>query len=244
MIRPLLTTALLIAAATPALAVTPGTHWDYTGEAGAEHWAQLTPEFAACAGKNQSPIDLRGTLDAALAPLQIHYRAGGTEVGNNGHAFQVGYTPGSYLTLDGQRYELVQFHFHVPSENHIQGRAYPLEAHLVHADPQGQLAVLAVMFEEGAAHPLLEQLTPALPAAGQRAPLRPTLDARGLLPQTLDYYRFNGSLTTPPCTEGVRWLVLKQPVSASRAQIGGLRDALGHANARPLQPVNARVLVE
>lgn len=234
----------LLLACAQAWAVTPGTHWDYSGEAGPENWAKLTPEFGACAGKNQSPVDLSGFIEAELAPLQLSYAAGASGVVNNGHTVQVVYEPGSHLALDGNEYELLQFHFHAPSENQITGRSYPLEGHLVHADKNGNLAVIALMFEEGEPNAALARLWKAPPSAGQTQQIAPVADASELLPAELDYYRFSGSLTTPPCTEGVRWLVLKQPLVASREQIDALAKAVGHANNRPLQPLNSRVVLQ
>lgn len=224
-----------------AFAATPGVHWTYSGDEGPENWARLTPEFAACAGKNQSPINLEGMLEADLEPLNLSYDTQARELANTGHVIQAAYEPGSYLTLDGRRFELIQFHFHVPSENHVQGRSFPLEGHLVHADPDGRLAVVAVMFEEGRDSAALAPLVAAMPDPGKTKPITPAVDATALLPEGLEYYRFNGSLTTPPCTEGVRWLVLKEPVSASAGQIEALRAAIGHPNNRPLQPLNARI---
>lgn len=227
-----------------AWAVTPGTHWDYSGDVGPENWAKLTPEFHSCAGQNQSPVNLDGFIEAELAPLKLDYRAGASEVANNGHTVQVAYEPGSTLSLDGKTFQLIQFHFHMPSENQIKGQSYPLEGHLVHADESGNLAVLAVMFKEGERNAVLASLWNAPPAVGKKQPVSPSINVRDMLPAELDYYRFNGSLTTPPCSEGVRWLVLKQPIVASHAQIEALTQAVGHANNRPLQPVNARVILQ
>jgi carbonic anhydrase len=229
---------------TNAWAITPGTHWDYSGEAGPQNWAKLTPEFHACSGQNQSPVDLEGFVEAELKPLAIDYKAAASEVVNNGHTVQVAYEPGSTLTLDGTTFQLIQFHFHMPSENLINGQSYPLEGHLVHADENGRLAVLAVMFKEGEQNAVLGSLWDTPPAAGAKQPVSPRVNIRDMLPADLDYYRFNGSLTTPPCSEGVRWLVLKQPIVASRAQIEALTNAVGHANNRPLQPINARVILQ
>lgn len=227
-----------------AWAVTPGTHWDYSGEAGPENWAKLTPEFGACAGKNQAPVDLNGFVEADLAPLKLSYVAGASKVVNDGHTVQVVYEPGSHLTLDGNEYDLLQFHFHMPSENHIEGQSYPLEGHLVHADKDGNLAVIALMFKAGEPNAALARLWDTPPQVGQTQQITPMAAVTDLLPTHLDYYRFSGSLTTPPCTEGVRWLVLKQPVVASKEQIGALTAAVGHANNRPLQPLNARVVLQ
>ncbi|MDR5016615.1 carbonic anhydrase family protein [Aeromonas veronii] len=220
-------------------------HWEYSGEAGPAHWAKLTPEFGQCAGSNQSPVNLNGLVESKLAPLVLHYLAGGNTVVNNGHTVQVGYAPGSTLQLDGTRFELKQFHFHAPSENLIEGKSYPLEGHLVHASDKGEIAVVAVMFEAGKANPALAAAWSALPAkVGESQALKVPLSAEQLLPENRDYYRFSGSLTTPPCSEGVRWLVMKQPVEVSQAQIDAFKAVMHHPNNRPVQPLNGRVVLQ
>jgi carbonic anhydrase len=230
-------------AAIPALAQH---HWGYSGEGGPENWAKLAADNAMCAlGRNQSPIDLSGFVEADLKPLKLDYKAGASEIVNNGHTIQVNYAPGSSLTVDGRAFELKQFHFHAPSENRVGGKQFPLEGHLVHADKDGNLAVLAVMFEAGAANPVLEKAWAAMPVkAGGKAPLPAGLNVLAMLPADKDYYRFNGSLTTPPCTEGVRWLVAKKPASVSKAQVERFSKTLGFANNRPVQAVNARPVLQ
>ena len=126
-----------------------GAHWGYSGDVGPDRWVKLKPEFSACAGKNQSPIDVSGLIEAQLPPVKFDYKQGGSEVVNNGHAIQVNYDAGSGIEVDGTRFDLKQFHFHSPSENRINGKSFPLEAHLVHADKDGNLAVVSVMFDEG-----------------------------------------------------------------------------------------------
>ena len=239
--KSLLAGALLLCPA--AFAAT--THWEYSGEAGPAKWASLTPEYGQCAGSNQSPVNLTALVEAELAPLQFHYLPGGKTLVNNGHTVQVNYAPGSTLELDGMHFELKQFHFHAPSENLIEGRSYPLEGHLVHANDKGELAVVAVMFEAGRANPALSQAWQALPAkAGETRALKVPLSAEQLLPTQRDYYRFSGSLTTPPCSEGVRWLVMKQPVQVSQAQIDAFKAVMHHPNNRPVQPLNGRLVLQ
>jgi carbonic anhydrase len=227
-----------------ALAAAPAAaqHWGYSGEAGPENWSKIDSKFAMCAlGRNQSPIDLAGFVEADLKPLTLAYKAGAADIVNNGHTVQVDYAPGSTLTVDGRAFELKQFHFHSPSENRVGGKQFPLEGHLVHADKDGNLAVVAVMFQEGAANALLGKLWEKMPAkAGEKAALPAGLSAAQLLPADRDYYRFNGSLTTPPCSEGVWWLVMKKPVTVSKAQVAQFAKTVGFANNRPVQPVNAR----
>ncbi|MGS3184655.1 carbonic anhydrase [Aeromonas taiwanensis] len=226
-----------------AFAATP--HWEYGGEGGPAKWASLTPEYGQCAGSNQSPVNLTGLVEAELAPLQFHYQAGGHSVTNNGHTVQVDYAPDSTLELDGMRFTLKQFHFHAPSENLIEGKSYPLEGHLVHANDKGELAVVAVMFEPGGANPALGQAWQSLPAkAGEHHELKKPVSAEQLLPAKRDYYRFSGSLTTPPCSEGVRWLVMKDPVQVSQAQIDAFKAVMHHPNNRPVQPLNGRLVLQ
>lgn len=220
-------------------------HWGYSGENGPEHWAQVTPEFGACAGKNQSPVNLQGFIDAKLAPIPFNYKSEGREIVNTGHSVQINYTPGSTITVDGIAFELKQLHFHAPSENMIEGKSYPLEAHLVHASAKGELTVVALMFKEGASNPALEEAWKQLPAeSGDKAVLNTPFRAERLLPKKHEYFRFNGSLTTPPCTEGVRWIVMRQPLTASKQQIEAFKALMEHPNNRPVQPINAREILE
>ncbi len=222
-----------------------GPHWEYSGEAGPENWAKLSPEYGACAGKNQSPINLGGLIDAKLKPIAFSYKAGTTDILNNGHTVQVNAAAGSSITVDGIQFDLKQFHFHAPSENLIKGKSFPLEAHLVHADKDGNLAVVAVMFREGKANKALEKAWAQMPSKeGDKIALTAKLSSQEILPKNRDYYRFNGSLTTPPCSEGVRWLVMKASVSASKEQIEAFTHVMHHPNNRPVQAVNARPVLE
>jgi carbonic anhydrase len=218
-----------------------GSHWGYKGDIGPEKWTALKPEFTACAGKNQSPVNITGTINADMKPIKFDYKAGGSEVINNGHAVQVNFEPGSSIAIDGIAFELKQFHFHSPSENQINGKSFPLEAHFVHADKDGSLAVVAVVFDEGKANPVVAAAWSQMPKSeGGKSALPTKVSGVGLLPASRDYYRYNGSLTTPPCTEGVRWFVMKQPMTVSKQQIEQFTSTLGFANNRPVQPVNAR----
>jgi carbonic anhydrase len=232
-----------MACSTSALAQT---HWGYEGEAGPSNWSKLDPKFMMCTlGKNQSPIDISGFVEADLKPLKFTYAAGASDIVNNGHTVQVNYAPGSSVTVDGRQFELKQFHFHSPSENKIDGKQYPLEGHLVHADKDGNLAVVAVMFQEGAPSAALTKLWEKMPTkSGDKNSLPTGMSVAQLLPAERDYYRFDGSLTTPPCSEGVRWLVLKKVATASKAQIDLFAKTMGHPNNRPLNPVNARAVLK
>jgi carbonic anhydrase len=223
-----------------------GTHWSYSGDAGAAHWGELSPQFTVCSeGKNQSPINLAGFIEADLKPIGMHYEVGGNEILNNGHTIQVNFPPGSKIFVDGHEFALKQYHFHAPSEHHINGKSYPMEAHLVHSDKDGNLAVMGVMFVEGEANEAIAKAWSHMPGkAGIKRKLSSAVSAEGILPSNRDYYRYNGSLTTPPCTEGVCWLIMKEPVTASKAQLQKFTHVMHHPNNRPLQQVNARAVLK
>ncbi|MCF6205172.1 MAG: carbonic anhydrase family protein [Methylococcaceae bacterium] len=221
-------------------------HWSYTGHEGPEYWGALDPKNSACdKGVNQSPINLTGFIESDLSPLKLEYSLGGHEILNNGHTIQVNYQAGNKLGVNGHFYELKQFHFHSPSENHINGKSYPMEMHLVHADTEGNLAVVAVVFEEGSRNETLKEIWNTMPeVAGNKRVLPSIVSVNGLLPSNRDYYRFNGSLTTPPCTEGVLWLVMKQPVTITKEQINQFTGVMYQPNNRPVQSINARPVLK
>jgi carbonic anhydrase len=219
-------------------------HWGYEGEGGPQAWGRLKPEFSTCAsGKRQSPIHIEDaiTLQGPAEAIQFNYRPGSGTVINNGHTVQVDVYGDNFITVRGSAYKLIQFHFHHPSEERINYKSYPMVAHLVHRNPEGQLAVVAVLLDEGLANPLINQVWTYMPLDAGDAVRMPEglVDMNQLLPQDQRYYQFLGSLTTPPCTEGVLWLVLKRPMTLSREQLK-LFGQLYPNNARPLQPVNGR----
>jgi len=223
-----------------------GVHWGYAGEAGPEHWGSLSPEFQTCGeGQKQSPINLTEMVNGKLPELKFDYGKTSLQIINNGHTIQADYAPGSGIKVGRDRYQLLQFHFHSRSENQIEGESFPLEAHLVHKNDKGQLAVVSVMFKEGQANPLLEKLwryTPVM-ANSTMAVSGSPIAVTAILPQNKEYYAFEGSLTTPPCTEGVRWMVLKQTVTASKEQIAKFRSFFhDHDTNRPVQPLNGRIV--
>ncbi|MDR3631921.1 MAG: carbonic anhydrase family protein [Desulfocapsaceae bacterium] len=233
-----------------ALATSPafsaeGIHWGYSGKTGPADWAKLSPEYSSCDGKNQSPINLDGFIPAKLVPLVFDYKGGSAEILNNGHTIQINARPGSTVGIDGIEFELKQYHFHAPSENLIKGKSFPMEAHLVHADQNGNIVVVAVMFTAGEANKALEKAWNQMPKTeGEKLALSSDISPLDLLPPNHAYYRFNGSLTTPPCTEGVRWVVIKDAVSASAAQIEEFARVMHHPNNRPVQSINARSVLE
>ncbi len=221
-------------------------HWGYSGGNGPQHWSDLNADYSVCSsGKNQSPVNLTGFIDANLSPIKFNYLSGGNQILNNGHTIQVNYKSGSSINIEGHSYDLKQFHFHAPSENTINGKSYPMEAHLVHADKDGHLAVVSLMFEEGSENNTLQNAWRKMPTKKNiKILLNKNINAESLLPGNKNYYRFNGSLTTPPCSEGVTWAVIKESVSASKEQIEKFKHAMHHANNRPLQALNARTVLQ
>lgn len=220
--------------------------WSYEGDGAPEHWGDLSADFSQCkTGMNQSPINITSTQKTHLAPLDFRFGDVPLTEINNGHTVQVNDDGGDELTLDNEKFSLQQFHFHTPSENTIDGKSFPLEAHFVHKNDKDEIAVIAVMFQTGKENPELQKLWQAMPGkAGEAVSIKQKLDLKGLFPADLSYYRFSGSLTTPPCTEGVRWLVIKQPMTVSEQQVEKFAATMHHHNNRPVQPLHGRMIVE
>ena len=219
-----------------------GSDWDYQNP---KDWASANQQYQVCAGINQSPIDIRDTVTANLPPLEFNYHTTAKSVQNIGHTMQIEFNQGASLVLDGQTFLLEQFHVHSPSENNINGQSYPMELHLVHASDKGELAVVALMFQHGLENEKLKHIWNSLPKnVGESNQLYSKNKADSYLPNNLEYYRFNGSLTTPPCSEGVRWVVLKEIQQASNQQIESFMELMGHPNNRPIQPIGARLILE
>ena len=216
-------------------------HWAYSGPSGPAHWNGV-----CVAGKSQSPIDIRAesATHKKLPPLVFSYRRTALHIIDNGHSIQVDVDKGSTVAAGGVRFPLVQFHFHKPSEEAIDGRHSAMVVHLVHRDAEGNLAVVAVLLRSGSTNSLVSTLWRNLPKQKGREESPPgvQIDPSQLLPANRSYFTYVGSLTTPPCTEGVRWFVLKSPVSLSAAEIGTFEN-LYPANARPLQPLNGRQIL-
>lgn len=220
--------------------------WGYNGQKSPEHWGKISPEFSLCeTGKNQSPVNIQGALKALYSDPILKFQAGKQQIINNGYTVQINVSRGNTLRLDDDIFELQQFHFHAPGENEIDGQQFPLEGHFVYNNKEGSLLVLALMFTEGKVNPQLTNAWQQMPdKRGQDALLKRPVDIKALLPKDVGVYRFSGSLTTPPCSEGVTWMVLKQPVSASAEQISLVRSVLKYANNRPVQPLNGRVIIK
>ncbi|HKP59386.1 MAG TPA: carbonic anhydrase family protein [Polyangiales bacterium] len=222
-----------------------GAHFSYEGEQGPAHWGDEAPGWGLCStGKQQSPIDIPLNAKAVVpADVQIHYVPAPLSIVNNGHTVEVEYPSGSEIDLAGTKYALVQFHFHARSEHAIGGKTYPLELHLVHKSADGALAVVGVLIEEGAANATLEPVFNSMPASAgpEQHVAGATIDAAKLLPPTLSMYRYEGSLTTPPCSEHVKWHVLATPIQASAAQIAHFTH-IYQTDARPTQPLGERAV--
>ena len=231
--------------ALPAAYSADGHHeWGYRAKHGPAHWGDLKPEFASCGiGKVQSPIDIRNAVPGKLDPIRFDYKPTPLHIVDNGHTIQVNYGTGSSMSVGGQRYELVQFHFHKPSEERVNGKSYPMVAHLVHKNAEGALAVVAVLLKEGHANPLIQALWTNLPTQKdkEKAEEKVTIDVAQLLPANHAYYTFPGSLTTPPCSEGVTWFVLVNASELSKGQIARF-GKIYNGNARPVQPLNGRTI--
>ena len=217
-------------------------HWSYEGEGGPAKWGELSPEYALCStGKEQSPIDLTKAIASALPDPAPAWKPIPLKVLNNGHTIQVDAAGGGTLVLDGAAYELLQFHFHPPSEHVIDGRPAAMEVHFVHKGTDGY-AVLGVMIVEGPANPVLESIWSVMPPQTGSVNGPGLIDFRPLLPSDQVSYRYAGSLTTPPCGEVVQWVVFRKPVTASIAQLQRFAELFPN-NARPLQPLNRRKLL-
>jgi len=225
------------------------THWGYTGHTGPGNWGDLSPKYQMCKlGSSQSPIDIRYddiVKTRALEEINFSYNRGAKSVINNGHTIQVNVEEGNSISIDGIRFELKQFHFHTPSENEIQGKSFPLEAHFVHISSDGKIAVVAVLFEEGRHNATLKKIWRKMPyRVGDTEDLELSSSyINMLLPRDKSYYRFSGSLTTPPCSEGVRWFVLKHYSKVSEQQVDDFLNIMHHENNRPIQPINARKIM-
>ncbi len=233
-------------AANPVPAIKPyvGNHWSYEGETGPANWGRH-PAWSACsAGSRQSPIDLRDGMKVELEQIAFDYKPSSFSVVDNGHTVQVSLSGGNFITVQNRTYELLQFHFHRPSEERINGKGFEMVVHLVHKDAEGKLAVVAVLLERGRAHNMIQTVWNNLPLEKHDV-INPVvvLDVNELLPARQDYFTFMGSMTTPPCNEGVLWVVMKQPQQASPAQMA-IFSRLYPMNARPIQPGGGRVVKE
>jgi carbonic anhydrase len=227
------------------------TRWSYEGAIGAEHWSDLDPDYAACkAGKQQSPIDIRTAKKGDLPALQFEYKSGPLKyLINNGFTIRVNYHDapgtGNFLIAGGKRYQLTQFHFHRPSEEYINGKPYDMVIHLMHESSDGAVAGVAVLLKAGSPNSTIQKIWEHMPPTEGKEQEIPGVEVNpaGLLPGKTGYYTYTGSLTAPPCTEGVTWFVLKTPLDISAQQISAFAKLYPH-DVRPLQPLNGRVVKE
>ena len=217
-------------------------HWSYRGTQGVAHWSKLDRDYEACGtGHRQSPIDIRQATPAPLPTLEFGYASVSPAIVNDGHTIQVKVPAGQFLKVGDKRYELLQFHFHTPSEERVKGKASAMVAHLVHRDVEGHLGVVAVLLEPGSRGSAFDTVLENLPRkAGQTLTVADlSLDLQSLLPKDRAYYDFEGSLTTPPCSEGVHWMVLREPVKVKPQSIQAFRSLYAF-NARNVQPLQGR----
>ena len=216
---------------------THAVHWDYEGEMGPENWGK---EFPTCGkGKSQAPLNIKGPFEKVRFSVAPDYKQGPLKIVNNGHTIQVNVAQGSKIRIDGKPYDLLQFHFHRPSEEHIDGKPSAMVIHFVHKNAEGELAVLGVMLREGNENPGIKTLWTHAPKkeGPEVMPDGVTFNPANLLPREMDFYHYDGSLTTPPCTEKVKFYILKTQTNISKEQIS---DFPFKMNARPIQPANGR----
>jgi carbonic anhydrase len=217
-------------------------HWGYRGIEGPRHWGLLTKKYATCeTGSKQSPIDIQ-TKDLPLhqESLIFNYRTSELHEMNNGHTVQVSHKSGCHVALNNRTFDLRQFHFHEPSEHHVDGKAFPMEMHFVHQDEAGKILVIAVMMEVGPEHPALKNIWKWLPdQIGKESSFPINSNLREILPENTRHFTYSGSLTTPPCSEGVQWLVLTEPIKVSENSLRKFLKIIG-PNARPVQPLGDR----
>jgi carbonic anhydrase len=221
-------------------------HWNYEQSLeGPSHWSELDPAFETCAkGMNQSPIDIRDAVKADLPALQFNYSEVAPSIVNNGHSIQINLPAGQTLVVGDKTYELLQFHFHTPSEETLSGKHMAMVGHFVHKTADGELGVLGILMQAGKTNAAFAPIFAHLPRKGETITVDDLkLDLAAMLPIDKGYYSFAGSLTTPPCSEGVSWIVMKTPIQLGAEQIKAFRR-LFNANARPVQALNGRVVKE
>ncbi|PAF53434.1 hypothetical protein BKH42_05780 [Helicobacter sp. 13S00482-2] len=229
-----------------ALAFANGPKWDYEGKNSPEHWGKISKEFSTCAtGRLQSPVNINDFAQTK-SPDKIIFSYKGTpklEI-NDGRTIRVEYDKGGYVDVDGHRYYLKQFHFHSPAENLLKNKQYPLEMHLVNEDKDGHLMVVSIWFKEGKDNKILNPVWKVMPKkTGEKVKVS-NVDLAKLIPNKIHFFHYNGSLTTPPCTEGVSWFILKEPLEISKDQIKKFQQTIKEPNNRPIQPLNGRKIIQ
>ena len=227
----------------PVLAAVGSPNWSYGGVENPTQWGKLSTDFALCElGKDQSPINIKNAVEDSPAKIDFDYKPSPLVVANNGHTIQVNYAQGSTVTINGEKYSLLQFHFHTPSEHNINDKASAMELHLVHRNEAGKLAVVGVMLNQGSLNPLIAEIWKQIPDVGETKTVSDRLiNASNLLPSKKSYFSYAGSLTTPPCSEGVSWNLLVEPITVSKEQVETFAK-IYQVDARPLQPINGRTV--
>jgi len=221
-----------------------GAYWDYSGKTGPLGWGKLDPAYQACAkGRQQSPIDIRGAhLNKALPPVEFHYLGGPVTLENTGRTIRVYPAPGSYIVYQGTRYDLEQFHFHHPAEEAVKGKLTDMDVHLVHKSADGKQLVIAIRFtmDRGNPNAVMAMLWPHLPkTVGATEKVSDFVNPGGFLPADRGYWTYIGSLSAPPCTEGVRWIIYENDLTLSLEQLRTFM-ILYRMNSRPLQDPHGR----
>ncbi len=232
----------LTASAQQSAPVSTGADWGYYGKKGPSAWGKLDPAYSACSrGKEQSPIDIRNPkIDPTLKPIEFHYVSGPVTIVNTGHTVRINTTPGSYIVFGGTRYDLAEFHFHHPAEDLVDGKLSDMVIDLVHKSADGHLAIIAVRLNEGRVNGSLAALWPSLPRTpGSTVAIQEPFNPLGLLPSDRRYWTYMGSITVPPCTEGVRWLSMQTPTEIAQDQLQAFAS-LYPDNARPIQSSRKR----
>ncbi|MFM2061346.1 MAG: hypothetical protein RLZZ507_1016 [Cyanobacteriota bacterium] len=234
---------LMVVFSTQVIAEENKPNWSYGGANNPTQWGEISPNFALCElGKNQSPININNAVEGTPIKIQFNYQPTPLLVVNNGHTVQVNYQPGSTMKLNDDEYELIQFHFHTPSEHTINNKASALEMHLVHRNAKNQLAVVGVMINKGTNNPFIAQIWQHISTVEKNNEVQnSTINAANLLPKNKAFFSYSGSLTTPPCSENVKWNLLIEPIQVSEKQIAAFQS-LYQVNARPVQPVNSRMI--
>jgi carbonic anhydrase len=227
----------------PVIAGEVNIHWGYGGVENPTQWGSLSKDFALCElGKVQSPINIKDAVIGSPTSIKFDYKPSPLVTLNNGHTIQVNYAKGSTININGEKYSLIQFHFHTPSEHEINNKASALELHLVHRNTAGKLAVVGVLLNKGKANDLIEEVWNNIPEVGKTNTVSDhTINAVNLLPKGRAYYSYAGSLTTPPCSEDVKWHVLVEPMTVSEEQIETFTN-MYPVDARPIQPINGRTI--
>ena len=223
--------------------------WGYEGGTGPTHWGEIEHEHdkhLMCRdGVYQSPIDINHVLGTNLMKLDFHYSSTPIQITNNSHTIHLNYNPGSFISWENERFELIQYHFHSPSEHHVNGKHFDMEVHLVHKTSDHLYVVVAILVKQGKHNPSIQKIWDRIPTKTNKEFWHENefFNVSDLLPSTREYFHYSGSLTTPPCSENVSWFVLGHPIEVSSEQIHYFQKFIEH-NARPIQKMHHRIIVK